>query len=74
MTREDILLLKCHAEYNVDPALRRAITAALIELGVPMPPVTLSELERSLEEKHEEWRNFFVRGEKMVRNESGSDR
>ena len=27
--------------------------AVLIELGVPMPPVTLSELKRDMEEKHE---------------------
>ena len=74
MTPEQISLLKCIAEIDRSPAVRRAVTAALIELGVPMPPVTLSELERSLEEKHEEWRKFFGRGEKMVRNESGSNR
>jgi hypothetical protein len=59
MTRRQISLLKSMAEHHGDPAVRRAVTAALIELGVPMPPVTLSELERYHEEKHEEWRKFF---------------
>ena len=67
MTREQIALLKCIAEIDRSPAVRRAVTAALIELGVPMPPVTLSEMERYHEEKHEEWRKFFGRrGEKSA--------
>ena len=71
MTREQIALLKCYRRDDRSPAVRRAITAALIELGVPMPPVTLSELERSLEEKHEEWRKFFGRrGEKSAINKT----
>jgi hypothetical protein len=74
MTREEMALLKCIAEIDRSPAVRRAVTAALIELGLPMPPVRLSELERSLEEKHEEWLNFLGRGEKRVRSESDPKR
>ena len=71
MTLEELALLKCIAEIDRSPAVRRAVTAALIELGVPMPPVTLSELDRSLEERHETWRKFFGRrGEKSAINKT----
>ena len=61
MTADDIAILERLAEEHPDPAdYSRASPPHSIELGVPMPPVTLCELERSLEEKHEGVAEVFL--------------
>ena len=65
MIAEDIAILERLAEGHPDPAVRRALTAALIELGIARPPVERSELERDLEEKHRSFVEWLAAREKV---------